>query len=142
MVNPHKILGVPKDASLDQIKAAYRQKLFKYHPDQGGDAWAFQQVETAYRQLTEAGECLDAAEQDSTASQAPNGFAAAPHASAGNPAEPKAVSPAAMFVAGGMLGAVIGALAGAFLGISPAIAALIGAVPGIIAARFSNPSTN
>ena len=142
MVDPHKILGVPKDASLDQIKAAYRQKLFKYHPDQGGDAWAFQQVETAYLQLTGTGKCLDDAEQEPAASQPPSGFTAAPQASTASPVDPRPISPTAMLVAGATIGAIIGAVVGAFLGISPAIAALIGVVPGIIAARFSNASTN
>src|SRR5690348_17588246 len=30
MLDPYKILGVPKDASPEQLEAAYREKLFKH----------------------------------------------------------------------------------------------------------------
>ena len=51
-MDPHKILGVEKDATPAEIKSAYRQKASKYHPDQGGDAWIFQQIQDAYDELT------------------------------------------------------------------------------------------
>ncbi|MCP4477954.1 MAG: DnaJ domain-containing protein [Planctomycetaceae bacterium] len=47
-MNSYKILGVAKNASQDEIKSAYRKKAAKYHPDRGGDAWAFQQVQEAF----------------------------------------------------------------------------------------------
>ena len=140
MVDPHKILGVPKDATLGQIKAAYRQKLFKYHPDQGGDAWAFQQVEMAYRQLTETDERPNPAVEDRHASQPTNDFAAGPQAQAATSPEPAVISPAAMLIAGGIVGALVGAVVGALVGINPMIAALIGSVPGIVAGKFSSPT--
>ncbi len=50
--NPYKILGVTPDASQEKIKAAYRAAAAKHHPDSGGDAWAFQQVQDAFLALS------------------------------------------------------------------------------------------
>lgn len=50
-MDPFKVLGVAKDAGLDEIKAAYRSMAQKYHPDSGGDAWVFQQICEAYDHL-------------------------------------------------------------------------------------------
>lgn len=33
----YDLLEVPKDATMDQIKKAYRKKALKEHPDKGGD---------------------------------------------------------------------------------------------------------
>ncbi len=52
MPDPYKILGLERTATLDDIRQAYRIKAAKYHPDQGGDAWVFQQVNEAYAALT------------------------------------------------------------------------------------------
>ncbi|WP_459190963.1 J domain-containing protein [Halosimplex sp. J119] len=41
-------LGVPATASLDEVKAAYRQKVKEVHPDQGGDEDEFKRVREAY----------------------------------------------------------------------------------------------
>jgi hypothetical protein len=49
--DPHKILGIEKNATVNDIKRAYRVKAAKYHPDVGGDAWVFQQVQDAYQTL-------------------------------------------------------------------------------------------
>ncbi len=51
-MDPRKILGVSDDASPQEIQRAYREKARKHHPDMGGDAWAFQQVQEAYQTLT------------------------------------------------------------------------------------------
>lgn len=53
MMEPRKILGVDADATQSEIQRAYRAKAEKHHPDSGGDAWAFQQVQDAYKALTD-----------------------------------------------------------------------------------------
>jgi hypothetical protein len=58
-MTPYEILGVAEGASLDEINAAYREKAGRYHPDAGGDAWAFRQLEHAYSQLTNRAEPHD-----------------------------------------------------------------------------------
>jgi curved DNA-binding protein len=52
-MNYYDILGVLKDSSPDQIKQAYRKAASKNHPDKGGDTVKFQQVEEAYRILSD-----------------------------------------------------------------------------------------
>jgi hypothetical protein len=41
-------LGLPTDADLPDVKAAYRRKVKEVHPDQGGDPDEFQRVREAY----------------------------------------------------------------------------------------------
>ena len=41
-------LGITPEATLKDIKAAFRAKALVTHPDQGGDAEAFQRVQEAY----------------------------------------------------------------------------------------------
>ena len=50
-MDPYKILGIEKGASREQIKKAFREKAAMYHPDKGGEQWAFEQVRIAYDQL-------------------------------------------------------------------------------------------
>lgn len=52
-MDPHKVLGIPPGASTQEIKRAYLAMAAKYHPDHGGDAWVFEQIRTAYEQLTQ-----------------------------------------------------------------------------------------
>ena len=50
-LDPRTVLGVGPDASLDEIRDAYRAKSKKHHPDVGGDEWAFRMVTRAYEVL-------------------------------------------------------------------------------------------
>jgi Ca-activated chloride channel family protein len=50
----YALLGVTADATLDEIKSAYRALARRYHPDSGGDAAAaelFQRITTAYETI-------------------------------------------------------------------------------------------
>jgi molecular chaperone DnaJ len=47
----YDILGVQKGASQDDIKKAFRKKAHELHPDKGGDASAFKEVNEAYQVL-------------------------------------------------------------------------------------------
>lgn len=51
----HDILGVPSDATPEQIKAAFRKLARQHHPDIGGDPEKFKQVADAHEYLTGGG---------------------------------------------------------------------------------------
>ena len=53
MANAYETLGVPKGASEEEIKRAYRKLAAKHHPDRGGDTAKFQEVQSAYETLTD-----------------------------------------------------------------------------------------
>lgn len=53
-MDPHKILGVNKNASKEEIKSAYRKLAKDHHPDaNGGDDSKFKQINEAYKILTD-----------------------------------------------------------------------------------------
>lgn len=47
-----EILGVKKGATVAEIKRAHRERALATHPDRGGDAAAFREVQRAYERLT------------------------------------------------------------------------------------------
>ena len=53
MTDHYATLGVPKTAAADEIKKAYRKLASQHHPDKGGDTKKFQEVEEAYRTLSD-----------------------------------------------------------------------------------------
>ena len=62
--NPHTVLGLPDDASLDQVKKRYRQLSMIYHPDrEGGYTEAMKRINQAYDQIMK--------EKDGTVSHGP-----------------------------------------------------------------------
>ncbi len=50
----YEILGVSKSANADELKKAFRKKAHELHPDKGGDAEAFKEVNEAYQVLGDA----------------------------------------------------------------------------------------
>ena len=58
----YEVLGVPKNASDDDIKKAYRKLAMKYHPDRNqGDA--AKEAEAKFKEISEAFSVLSDAEQ-------------------------------------------------------------------------------
>lgn len=44
------VLGVSRDVTLDELKAAYRKRALETHPDHGGDDESFRRVVRAYEE--------------------------------------------------------------------------------------------
>lgn len=49
---PYEVLGVARNATLDEIKSAYRALARIHHPDKGGDRDKFAKIFAAYESLT------------------------------------------------------------------------------------------
>lgn len=52
-MNYYDVLGVSRTATADEIKRAYRRLASQHHPDKGGDTARFQEIEAAYRTLSD-----------------------------------------------------------------------------------------
>lgn len=55
-MNPYRILDVPRNASIDEIRTAYRRKALEFHPDLNSEPNAeqrFQEINAAYEKLTQ-----------------------------------------------------------------------------------------
>ena len=48
----YETLGVPKSASADELKKAFRRAAIQHHPDKGGDEAKFKEVNEAYEALS------------------------------------------------------------------------------------------
>jgi len=48
----YQVLGLPRDATAAQVKAAYRRLVSEAHPDRGGEAAAFIRIRAAYEILS------------------------------------------------------------------------------------------
>lgn len=73
----YSTLGVPRNATPEQIKKAYRKLAMEHHPDRGGDSSTFQNISVAYDILSDP---TKKAQYDTPAQQNPfqgfsvNGF--------------------------------------------------------------------
>ena len=54
MTDHYATLGVPRTASADEIKRAFRKLASQHHPDKGGDTAKFQAIQAAYDTLGDA----------------------------------------------------------------------------------------
>lgn len=49
-----KVLGVPPDATREEVRAAYRELAKRHHPDQGGNPETMTQINRAFAEFNEA----------------------------------------------------------------------------------------
>ncbi|WP_165231539.1 J domain-containing protein [Aquisphaera insulae] len=85
-IDPLAVLGVGDDASLEQIRDAYRRKSKLLHPDVGGEEWAFRILAQSYEILSTAR--VQKAARAEPARTAPGGHAPHPAASRDRQANP------------------------------------------------------
>lgn len=53
-IDHYQNLGIQRNATIDEIKRAFRTLAMQYHPDRGGDSEKFKQIGTAYEVLSDA----------------------------------------------------------------------------------------
>lgn len=51
--DPYKVLGLSPNATPEEVKKAYRKLCGQHHPDKGGDAEKFKEIQAAYSRITE-----------------------------------------------------------------------------------------
>lgn len=76
--DPYEVLGVSESSSLSEIRDAYRARSRKYHPDAGGDGWAFRVLTRSYEILSTARVMGRASEEISRGNAAPEPARRAP----------------------------------------------------------------
>lgn len=50
-IDPYQVLGVPRDFTLEQLKAAFKKTAIKVHPDKGGNEYMFNLVTNCFKHL-------------------------------------------------------------------------------------------
>ena len=73
MSNLYDTLGVPKNASADEIKKAYRKLAREHHPDSGDDETKFKEIQGAYDVLSDSEKRTQYDQFGSTNGRAPFG---------------------------------------------------------------------
>ena len=138
-------LGLEPDARLDAIRQAYLRMSTKYHPDQGGHAWAFRRIREAYEVLSSdesevefhAGQQHRQTEQSQSThertDQTPpgSGYQYQPQQSDRHDFNGKLIGRAA---AGSIAGSIIGLVSGWTLDVNPVVAVVAGLVTGMVTA--------
>jgi curved DNA-binding protein CbpA len=51
-IDPYKVLNVPRNFTMEQLKDAYKSMALKVHPDKGGSEYLFKLVTACYRALS------------------------------------------------------------------------------------------
>lgn len=72
-MNPYKVLGVSEDASPEEIRAAYREMVKKYHPDKYTDNPLKELANEKLKEINEAYEILMKKGTTASSSRADNG---------------------------------------------------------------------
>ncbi len=57
-LDPYKVLGIEHNASLDEIKIAYKYLALKHHPDKGGEVKIFNIIKDAYKKVSQRVESI------------------------------------------------------------------------------------